>query len=121
MMNKNVKIAKELMRLAKSLMADSEKDDFESQLDELEVGMGYVDGLNNTMIFKCNIPNWSIPYLVNGDSSGIEDDEVEMVDDWCKKNNVETVDPTDEQDGFTTDTEFGDACDCTVCFVHCRR
>ena len=43
MMNKNVKIAKELMRLAKSLMADSENDDFERQLDELEVGMGYVD------------------------------------------------------------------------------
>jgi hypothetical protein len=98
-----------------------EKDDFEKQLDELEVGMGYVDGPNNTMIFKCNIPNWSLPYLVNGDSSGLEDDEVKMVDDWHKKNNVEIVNPTDEQDGFTTDTEFGDACDCTVCFVHCRK
>lgn len=98
-----------------------EKDDFEKQLDELEVGMGYVDGQNNTMIFKCNIPNWSLPYLVNDDSSGLEDDEVKMVDDWRTKNNIEIVNPTDEKDGFTTNTEFGDACDCTVCFVHCRR
>ena len=98
-----------------------EKDDFQKQLDELEVGMGYVEGPNNTMIFKCYVPDWSLSYLVNGDSSGLDDDEMKMVDDWYKKNKVEIVNPTDEQEEFTTDTEFGDACACTVCFVHCRK
>lgn len=104
--------------VADGIIAD---DEFQSELDELKVGMGYVDGPNGTIIFKCNIPDWSLPYLVNGDPSGLEDDDVKTVDEWVNKNKVEIVNPTDEHDEFTRNAEFGDACACTVCFVHCRR
>lgn len=28
---------------------------------------------------------------------------------------------TSDDDHPAVDTEFGDACDCTVCYVHCRK
>ena len=72
-------------------------------------------------VWKMEIPTWALCYLVNGDTDGLDDEEIEMVDDWCSRNNVEMVDPiSDGSTSFSPHPEFGDACDVKECFVHTR-
>ncbi len=89
-----------------------------SDLDKMQVG----DSMewNGKTIFKLDIPDWALCYLVNGDSTGLEGDEIKMVDEWYRKNNVEIVDPTEESDDFNRYPEFGLPCATTVCLVTCR-
>ena len=35
------------------------------------------------------IPTWSLCYIINGDASGLTDEEIRMVDDAMRKNNIE--------------------------------
>lgn len=34
---------------------------------------------------EAKIPTWALPYLVNGDTSGLEDSEIAMVDEWWQE------------------------------------
>lgn len=99
--------------------AEDPSDAFQKQLDELPIGQS-IKGANGKDIFKLEIPDWALPYLVNGDSSGLDDDDIEMIDDWYKRNNVEYVETTDETNEFTAYPEFGEACATTVCYVGIR-
>ena len=36
-------------------------------------------------ISRENLPTWALPYLINGDASGLSDDEQEMVDEWVDR------------------------------------
>ena len=31
------------------------------------------------------IPTWALCYIINGDASGLEDEDVKMVDDFCSQ------------------------------------
>ncbi|WP_437183359.1 DUF6926 domain-containing protein, partial [Segatella copri] len=35
------------------------------------------------------IPTWSLCYIINGDASGLTDEEIRMVDEAMRKNNIE--------------------------------
>jgi len=46
-----------------------------------------------------SIPTWSLCYVINGDPTGLTDDEIRMVDQWLNDWQVEIVSPiTDEND-----------------------
>ena len=37
------------------------------------------------------IPTWALCYIINGDASGLTDEEIRMVDEAMRKNNIEIV------------------------------
>lgn len=39
------------------------------------------------------IPTWSLSYLVNGDASGLTDEELQTIDRWYKDMGVQVVSP----------------------------
>ena len=44
------------------------------------------------------IPTWSLCYIINGDASGLTDEEIRMVDEAIRKNNIEIVSPRYNED-----------------------
>jgi hypothetical protein len=70
-----------------------------------------------------SIPDYALSYLVNGDASGIEDEDKEACDDWLKSRmeklnrdypglEVELVMRDDGEGGFSHSPAFGPACNC---------
>lgn len=47
------------------------------------------------------IPTWSLCYIINGDASGLTDEEIRMVDEAIRKNNIEIVSPRYNEDMCT--------------------
>ena len=47
------------------------------------------------------IPTWSLGYIINGDMTGLTDEEIRMIDEWLSKWKVQIVSPL-------TDEEFSD-------------
>ena len=43
------------------------------------------------------IPTWALCYLINGDPTGLTDDEIAMIDKWYADNKVQTVTPLPKQ------------------------
>jgi hypothetical protein len=35
------------------------------------------------LIFVNKIPTWALPMLVNADPSGLTDEDIELVENWC--------------------------------------
>ena len=44
------------------------------------------------------IPTWALCYIINGDASGLTDEEIRMVDEAMRKNNIEIVSPRYNED-----------------------
>ena len=42
------------------------------------------------------IPTWSLGYIVNGDATGLNDDEIKMIDDLFHKQHIELVCPVEK-------------------------
>ena len=69
------------------------------------------------------IPTWAICYLVNGDASGLTDEDIAMVDKYCERNRVSVVCPINDsveeemQPYFTPFPAFGLASDVIDCIV----
>lgn len=47
------------------------------------------------------IPTWALCYIINGDASGLTDEEIHMVDEAMRKNNIEIVSPRYNEDMCT--------------------
>lgn len=68
------------------------------------------------------IPTWALGYLINGDATGLEDEELEIIKTWIEKNNVyDVASPSgdESQPYFSYYPAFGKASeveDCTVFF-----
>ena len=68
------------------------------------------------------IPTWALCYLINGDPTGLTDEEIAMVDKWYELNKVEIVSTASDQEGecypyFTHFPAFGlptEVIDCNV-------
>ena len=62
------------------------------------------------------IPDWALCYIINGDASGLEDEDIEMVDKFCEQFPGAIYSPITNEDGdiepyFTSYPAFGLACD----------
>ena len=44
------------------------------------------------------IPVWAMYYLVNGDYSGITEEDKAIVDEWWERNNVVSVSPVSDEE-----------------------
>lgn len=67
-----------------------------------------------------DIPTWALPYLINGDATGMSDDEVVMIDEWMEENGYTTVAPIDADDEtFTHVPAFG-GCACYTVECECE-
>ena len=66
-----------------------------------------------------SIPMWALPALVNGDFTGLTDEEVEQVEEWLEESGYTEVCPPDEDSPyFSLAPAFGLACE--VCDCVCR-
>ena len=45
------------------------------------------------------IPTWSLCYLINGDATGLTEDEVNMIDRWTSDWQVQIVSPHRNEEG----------------------
>ena len=67
------------------------------------------------LIDTVQLPTWAMCYVYNGDSEGLSDVEISMVDRWLagyeSPVTVAAVD-ADPEPSFTPYPEFGLACDC---------
>lgn len=68
-------------------------------------------------VIKMEIPEWALCYLVNGDSTGLSDEDTKMVQDWERDNHVYEVEPLEEEGSFSRYPEFGKACNVVECNV----
>jgi len=55
------------------------------------------------------ISAYALPYLVNGDASGLTDDEIRQIDDICRKHGIEVVVPITESEEGGTEPYFSNA------------
>lgn len=66
------------------------------------------------------IPTWALCYIVNGDQTGLTDEEVQMINDIYHRQHIELICPDYESEPyFSTVPFFGKATevmDCTVIF-----
>ena len=47
------------------------------------------------------IPTWSLGYIINGDMTGLTDEEIRMIDEWLSKWKVQIVSPLTDEEGNT--------------------
>ena len=45
------------------------------------------------------IPTWSLCYLINGDTIGLTEDEINMIDQWTSDWQVQIVSPFTDEEG----------------------
>ena len=57
---------------------------------------------------KCieRIPTWSSGYIINGDATGLNEDEIKMIDDLFHKQRIELVCPVEDNEEAGTQTYF---------------
>lgn len=68
-------------------------------------------------VIKMEIPEWALCYLVNGDLTGLSDEDIKIVQDWERDNHVYDVEPLKEEGSFSWHPEFGKACNVVECNV----
>lgn len=57
------------------------------------------------------VPDWALCYLINGDPTGLYDDDILQADNWMKKERIIVVCPPEEgQTDFNAFPSFGLPC-----------
>ena len=72
------------------------------------------------------IPTWSLGYLINGDSTGLTDEEIALADQWSKDTKAEVISPHTDIEGnmqpyFTHVPAFGLPTEVEDCTLICRE
>lgn len=84
------------------------------EIKEMQSGDS-IDRYDGKRISKEDFPNWSLPYLINGDSSGLSEEDKKMCDEWYNSNHPLYIETTDDEDAFNKYPLFGKPCDTTAC------
>lgn len=71
------------------------------------------------------IPSWSLCYFINGDASGLTDEEIRDADRWYKKLRVQIISPVVDEEGniqpyFSHYPAFGlpaEVVDCDILYI----
>ena len=57
------------------------------------------------------VPAWALCYLINGDPTGLYEDDITQADNWMKKEHIAVVcPPEEEQTDFNAFPSFGLPC-----------
>jgi hypothetical protein len=79
--------------------------------------------------YTVKIPDYALPYLINGDKSGLAEQDIKSIDSYMDKefygvareqNASVIISPSEEESYFTWRPAFGLACnvvDCTILLV----
>ncbi len=67
----------------------------------------------NTETFE-NIPQWAVTYLAYGDKDGLSDEDIALVDNWAKRNQINSFIDAGEEHYFSSHPKFGPASDCVT-------
>ena len=72
------------------------------------------------------VPTWSLGYLVNGDSTGLTDEEIAQIDKWSNDLKIEIISPDIDAEGntqpyFTHVPAFGLPTEVEDCTLICRE
>lgn len=79
------------------------------------------------LVDTVKFPAYALSYLINGDASGIEDEDVENVDAWLESLSEYgpyqhfTFDYGDYEEDFYPHPEFGLACECVELKIYAER
>lgn len=73
-----------------------------------------------------SLPIWSLNYCINGDSTGLNEEEMSMIDKWMQDWQVEIISPKTDEEGnyqpsFSHYTLFGlaaDVVDCDIIYLN---
>ena len=57
--------------------------------------------------YTLDLPEWSLPYLVNGDSDGLSYEEIVHCDGFAKSYRIVEIADESERDEFNIDPWFG--------------
>lgn len=77
--------------------------------------------------YQEDLPDYSLSYLINGDDSGLEGEDIDAIDQFMEYyykladevgGNVVIDIPEDSEPFFTHDPAFGLACDCYECNIN---
>ena len=76
--------------------------------------------------YKVEIPDYALSYLINDDSSGIDEAEIKLIDEFMQEYYDEAkkvkgsviIDVIDEEGSFNAFPEFGLACNTFSCNIH---
>ena len=73
-------------------------------------------------VFRMRIPSWALCYLINGDDSGLEPEDVKTVDEWVERTrrggSIDVCCPDEGTEAyFTNSPAFGLPCDVEDCDV----
>lgn len=68
------------------------------------------------------IPTWTLPYLINSDPSGLNEEEIESIEKWCRENHLSVLGTATDEEGecepyFTHYPAFGLPADVMDCHV----
>ena len=63
------------------------------------------------------IPTWSLGYIINGDMTGLTDEEIRMIDEWLSKWKVQIVSPLTDEEG-NTQPYFSRYQDCDILYTN---
>lgn len=68
------------------------------------------------------IPTWALCYLINGDSTGLTESDIALIDTWYADNKVQTITTATENEGncypyFSHLPAFGLATEVVDCVV----
>lgn len=71
------------------------------------------------------IPSWSLCYFINGDASGLTDEEIRDADRWYKELRVQIISPVVDEEGniqpyFSHYPAFGlpaEVVDCDILYI----
>lgn len=45
------------------------------------------------------IPTWALDYLINGETEGVNEEEIQAIDQWWKEWKVDTIYPLTDKEG----------------------
>lgn len=70
----------------------------------------------STTFYKESVPTWALCALINGDLTGLEDEDITLVEKWLKTTGYTVISPDESEPYFSPFPAFGLATDCIDCW-----
>ena len=105
------KTTSELAEFFRALARDCENvadelDELEEDLEESHTRRGRMISEESEDYYSYTIPEWTLPYIINNDPSGLEDDEIEAVDNFVNSLPKGGIIDVDEDENGNIQTFF---------------